>query len=94
MVIIGFDDSETRKRALDYLNGRFLFRVDANGDVILTESALGPLAASGIQFRAKGLAVEPPRERPKVGEILSGEIKVDDSVFAPLTDEELKEWGL
>ncbi len=40
--------------------------------------------------------VKPPkkRPRPKVGETLDPPFKIPDSAFAPLTDEELKEWGL
>jgi antitoxin (DNA-binding transcriptional repressor) of toxin-antitoxin stability system len=30
--------------------------------------------------------------RPKVGETLGPRISIPDSAFAPLTDEELKEW--
>ncbi len=34
------------------------------------------------------------KPRPKVGETLGPSFEVSDSAFAPLTDEELKEWGL
>lgn len=34
------------------------------------------------------------RPRPKVGEILGPTIEFSDSAFAPVTEEELKEWGL
>lgn len=36
------------------------------------------------------------KPRPKVGETLdpNWKVKIPDSVFAPLTEEELKEWGL
>lgn len=34
------------------------------------------------------------RPRPKVGEILGPAIEFPDSAFAPLTEKELKEWGL
>ncbi len=56
MVIIRFDDSETEKRALDFLVGRYSFKTWANGDLMLPEPALGPLAAEGIPFRVKGRA--------------------------------------
>jgi prevent-host-death family protein len=36
--------------------------------------------------------VKPPR--PKVGETIDPPFEIPDSAFAPLTDEELKEWGL
>ena len=35
-----------------------------------------------------------PRPRPKVGETLDKPFHIPDSAFAPLTDEELEEWGL
>jgi prevent-host-death family protein len=35
----------------------------------------------------------PPQKKPLLG-AMKGQFEVDDSVFAPLTDEELKEWGL
>ena len=35
---------------------------------------------------------KPPR--PKVGETLDPPFVIPDSAFAPLTDDELKEWGL
>ena len=34
------------------------------------------------------------KPRPKVGETLDPPFQIPDSAFAPLTDEELKEWGL
>lgn len=34
------------------------------------------------------------KPRPKVGEILGPPFEIPDSAFAPLTEEELKEWGL
>ena len=37
-------------------------------------------------------SANPPR--PKVGETIDAPFHVPDSAFAPLTDEELKEWGL
>ncbi len=56
MVIIRFDDSETEKKAMDYLVGRYSFKTWANGDLMVPEAALGELAAEGIAFRAKGPA--------------------------------------
>jgi antitoxin (DNA-binding transcriptional repressor) of toxin-antitoxin stability system len=35
-----------------------------------------------------------PRPRPKVGETLDPPWEIPDSAFAPLTEDELKEWGL
>ena len=56
MVIIRFDDSETEKKAMDYLVGRHSFKTWANGDLMVPEPALGELAAEGIVFRVKGPA--------------------------------------
>ena len=56
MVIIRFDDKETEKRALDFLVGRFSFKTWADGDLMLPEPSLGPLAAEGITFSVKGPA--------------------------------------
>ena len=35
-----------------------------------------------------------PKPRPKVGETMDPPWKSPDSAFAPLNEEELKEWGL
>ena len=40
------------------------------------------------------IPVEAKPERPKVGETLDPPFEIPDSAFAPLTEEELKEWGL
>lgn len=40
------------------------------------------------------LSLAEQRPRPKVGEHLGPVIEIPDSAFAPLTDEELKEWEL
>ncbi|MDI1313985.1 type II toxin-antitoxin system Phd/YefM family antitoxin [Prosthecobacter sp.] len=40
------------------------------------------------------LRKDPPQTRPKVGECLGPVMVVPDSAFAPLSDEELTEWGL
>lgn len=34
------------------------------------------------------------KPRPKVGDCLGPIIEIPDAAFAPLTEEELKEWGL
>jgi prevent-host-death family protein len=43
--------------------------------------------------RLAPLRDEPP-SRPKVGEVTSERVKYSDDCFAPLTDEDLKQWGL
>jgi len=56
MVIIHFEDSETEKKALAFLVGRYSFKTWDNGDLMLPEPALGELAAQDITFRGKGPA--------------------------------------
>lgn len=52
--------------------------------------------ARGKQEVAMLVPIEPPAKppRPKVGETLDPPFHIPDSAFAPLTEEELKEWGL
>jgi len=68
MVIIRFDDSDTEKRALDYLVGRYSFKTWANGDLMVPEAALGGLAGEGLAFRVQGPATYehflPPLRNP------------------------------
>ena len=40
------------------------------------------------------LPVPPGAGRPKVGETFGPTVKIPDEAFAPMTDEELAEWGL
>jgi hypothetical protein len=56
MIIIKFDDSEMESKAMDHLIGRFPFKTWSNGDLMLPENALGPLAAEGVTFRVRGPA--------------------------------------
>lgn len=44
---------------------------------------------------AKMTAVEPPSiQRPMVGTVTSPPVQYDADAFEPLTDDQLKEWGL
>ena len=54
------------------------------------------IIARGKSAVAMLVPVKKQREkpRPKVGETLGPSIEIPDSAFAPLTEEELKEWGL
>jgi hypothetical protein len=54
MITITFADSETEKKALDFLIGRFSGRVLKSGEHILPELALEALADQGISFTVKG----------------------------------------
>jgi hypothetical protein len=50
MVIIRFPDKDTELQALGWLAGRFSGKTWANGDTMVPEAALGPLAANGFRF--------------------------------------------
>ena len=54
------------------------------------------LIARGKKPIAKLVPIDSPAKppRPKVGETLDPPFEIPDSAFAPLSDEELKEWGL
>ncbi len=54
------------------------------------------LIARGKKVVARLLPVTPPEKppRPKVGSIKGPIFHFPDSAFAPLTEEELREWGL
>lgn len=49
----------------------------------------------GTQPVARLSPVRPePATRPKVGEITSGAVEYTEDCFAPLTERELKDWGI
>lgn len=54
------------------------------------------LIARGKKVVARLLPAQPPAlpPRPKVGDIKGPVFHFPDSAFAPLTEEELREWGL
>jgi len=54
MITIRFRDSETKRRALGFLAGRFSFTTWASGEVLVPDSALSPLAYEGISFTVEG----------------------------------------
>ena len=54
MVLIRFADSQTERRALGYLCGRFAGKTWANGDTMVSEEALAHLAAENIAFTVTG----------------------------------------
>ena len=66
---------------------RYLAAVESGEEVLISRDKI-PVA--------KLVPVEHPArpQRPKVGEILGEPFEFPASAFAPLTDEELKEWGL
>lgn len=66
---------------------RYLAEVEEGQEIII---------ARGKKPVAKLVPLTPTaiRPRPKVGEHLGPVIQIPDSAFAPLTEEDLKEWGL
>ena len=56
MVVITFPDSESQKKALGFLLGRFSGKVLKNGEHIVPEAALLALAEQGIPFTVHGKA--------------------------------------
>jgi hypothetical protein len=56
MIMIRFDDLESKRRALGYLAGRFSFKSWSSGEVAVPETALVHLATEGIRFMVEGPA--------------------------------------
>jgi hypothetical protein len=56
MIIIRFPDDATKRRALEFLIGRFNGHTWATGEMAVPEEALGPMARDGISFHVQGPA--------------------------------------
>ena len=56
MTVIRFPDSQTERRALGYLAGRFSFTTWKTGETLVPEAALSALAVEGISFQVEGPA--------------------------------------
>ena len=56
MIVIRFDDTDSKRRALGFLAGRFSFRSWSTGEVAVPEAALASLATEGISFAVEGPA--------------------------------------
>ena len=56
MIIIRFADSESERRGLGYLAGRFSFKSWASGETMVPDAALPYLAREGIRFSVEGPA--------------------------------------
>lgn len=67
---------------------RLLARVEAGEEILIVRGQAKEPVARLVPPRRK-------RKKPQFGS-LKGQIEVpaDDSVFAPMSDEELREWGL
>ena len=61
--------------------------VEAGGEIIIARGGK-PIA------RLVPITDSPSPRRPKVGELRGAPFQIPDETFAPLTNEELKEWGL
>ena len=64
-----------------------LLEVEAGGEVIIARDQK-PIA------RLVPITTVPQQRRPKVGELRSDTFSIPDEAFAPLTADELQEWGL
>ncbi len=56
MILIRFPDTDSERRALGYLAGRFSGKSWATGETMVPEEALPFLAAEGIRFTVEGPA--------------------------------------
>jgi hypothetical protein len=56
MIVIRFPDTESKRRALGYLAGRFSFKSWVTGEMTVPEAALAYLATEGIPFIVEGPA--------------------------------------
>lgn len=79
-------DTITTHEAKTHLS-RYLADVEKGAQFII---------ARGTKAVAMLVPVKKPRQkpRPKVGETLDPPWELPDSAFAPLTSEELRDWGL
>lgn len=68
MIRIRFSDSQTERRALGFLAGRYPFKSWADGDTVVPDTALAALALQGIPFAVQGPATYeqsiPPLRNP------------------------------
>jgi hypothetical protein len=56
MIKLRFPNSDSERKALGYLAGRFPFKTFADGYTLVPESALARLAMEGIPFNVEGRA--------------------------------------
>lgn len=54
MILIRFDDTAPKRRALGFLAGRFPFKSWSSGEMAVPEAALAHLATEGIVFTVEG----------------------------------------
>jgi hypothetical protein len=56
MIVIRFDDRDSKRKALGFLAGRFTFKSWSTGELAVPEAALAQLATEGIPFSVEGPA--------------------------------------
>jgi hypothetical protein len=56
MIIVRFPDEAAKRKALEFLIGRFNGHTWATGEMAVPEEALGPMARAGISFTVEGPA--------------------------------------
>ena len=56
MIVIRFGDTESKRRALGFLAGRFSFKSWSSGEMAVPEAALAYLATEGIASTVEGPA--------------------------------------
>jgi len=56
MILVRFPNSESERRALGFLAGRFSFKTWATREALVPENALAFLATEGISFTVEGPA--------------------------------------
>ncbi len=66
---------------------KLLAQVEAGEEVVIRRGDVPVARLAAV--RAKGR-----RTRPRVGAITSAPVRYSDNAFAPLDDEQLKDWGL
>ena len=57
MIRIRFPDSESERKAIGFLAGRFSFKTFSDGCTLVPETALARLATEGIVFTVEGRAI-------------------------------------
>ena len=56
MVKVRFPNSESERKALGFLAGRFSFNTYADGHTLVTEAGLARLTGAGVTFTVEGRA--------------------------------------
>ena len=59
MIIVRFPDETAKRKALEFLIGRFNGHTWATGEMAVPEEALGPMARAGISFTGDYSGGEP-----------------------------------